>query len=140
MKNVLILLSLTILAACSAPLKTSNSNQAAQAKSKLASNNTDKSYGYSMRNPIKVGDGNLSNGPANERKYLNVLLGPNGEQVNYRRLGSCCPIKTPNGYNGGGLLDMYEVTYKGLKKSKILFFNMYDSSKTKIPHGFKAIN
>jgi len=91
MKNVLMLLSLTILAACSAPLKTSNSNQA-------------------------------------------------GEQVNYRRLGSCCPIKTPNGYNGGGLLDMYEVTYKGLKKSKILFFNMYDSSKTKIPHGFKAIN
>ena len=45
---------------------------------------TDKTYGYTEKNPIKVGGG--ENGPANERKYLNSLTGPNGEKVSYTEM------------------------------------------------------
>jgi len=94
----------------------------------------DESYGYSERNPILVG-GN-SEGPKNERRFLNALVGPNGESVQYRRTGSCCPFATKNS-EWGGMLDTYEVSYEGLGESVVLYINMYDSDTLKVPVGFK---
>lgn len=96
---------------------------------------TDKTYGYTEKNPIKVGGG--ENGPANERKYLNSLTGPNGEKVSYNRDGSCCAFSTKNSPFGKGLLDVYTVTYEGKKDSVTLYLNMYDEAKLKAPVGFK---
>lgn len=95
----------------------------------------DPTYGYTEKNPIKVGG--VSEGPLNERRFLNALMGPNGEAITYSRLGSCCHFKTKKGFNGIGLLDMYKVAYKGLDKEIILYINMYDSELLKIPVGFK---
>lgn len=97
---------------------------------------TDETYGYTEGNPIKVGGARQSEGPPNERRFLNALLGPNGEAVKYNRQGSCCHFSTPNGILGGGLLDRYEVTYEGLEKPIILFINMYDKDGLKAPKGF----
>ncbi len=94
-----------------------------------------KTYGYTEKNPIKVGDGNASNGPLYERKYLNALAGPNGEEITYTRLGSCCMFKTKNGIMGGGMLDMYELKWKGNNKGVVLYINMYDSGEMKVPVG-----
>ena len=77
-----------------------------------------------------------SSGPVNERRFLNALLGPNGETVTYVRKGSCCAFKSPNGFNGVGLLDRYEVTYDGFETPVILFINMYDYGELKAPVGF----
>jgi hypothetical protein len=89
-------------------------------------------YGYSESNPIKVGDG-----PSGERAYLDRLSGPDGQTVKYKRLGSCCPFKTRKGViDNTGLLDTYEVTYDGLQKNVILFFNMYDKGQLIAPKGF----
>ena len=93
-------------------------------------------FGYSPHNPIKVGDGKVSNGAQNQRIYLSSLQGPNGEEVTFKRLNACCSFKTPNGYLGGGLLDLYEVTYEGLEEPKILYLNMYDPGELKAPEGF----
>ena len=93
-------------------------------------------YGYSPENPIRVGDGDATNGPMNERIFLSSLRGPNGEKVSFNRLGSCCEFETPNGFLGGGLLDMYEVNYDGLAEPKILYLNMYDPGEIKPPRGF----
>lgn len=97
----------------------------------------DATYGYTEGNPIMVGKAGGS-GPLNERRFLNALTGPNGEQITYKRLGSCCEFKTKNGlFDDAGFLDKYEVTYEGLDEPVILYINMYDSDLLKIPAGFK---
>ena len=57
---------------------------------------TDPTYGFSENNPVQVGGADKSEGPLNERRFLNALAGPNGEVVTYFRAGSCCPIKSKN--------------------------------------------
>lgn len=96
---------------------------------------SDASYGYTEKNPIKVG--NNPNGPANERNYLNSLSGPNGETINYIRNGSCCPFESKNNPYGSGMLDAYAVTYEGKKDTVVLYLNMYDKASLKAPVGFK---
>lgn len=97
---------------------------------------TDKTYGYSKRNPVKVGGADNSEGPMNERRFLNALMGPNGEEVSYFRAGSCCQFKTENGIMGIGLLDNYRVTWKGAKDTVSIYINMYDYDVLKAPVGF----
>lgn len=109
-----------------------------QVKQELIDDNTFKitrysqndTYGYSEENPVMVGGG--SDGPKNERRYLNALTGPNGQQILYKRLGSCCPFTTKNS-EWGGMLDKYEITYEGLDESMVLYLNMYDSDTLKVP-------
>ena len=104
---------------------------------KLTEVSTDKTYGYSENNAIMVGGVKENSGPLNERRFLNALLGPNGETVSYTRQGSCCRVKSKNAFIGEyGLLDRYEVTYAGLEKPIILYINMYDPGPLKAPAGF----
>jgi hypothetical protein len=99
---------------------------------------TDSTYGYSPDNAIKVGgpDG----GPRNERRFLNALLGPNGETVKYHREGSCCFVKSANAPFGGDHvpLDRYAIYWPGIKDTLELYINMYDSDILQIPVGLKA--
>jgi hypothetical protein len=95
---------------------------------------TDKTYGFTQENPIKVGG--TGSGPANERKYLDALAGPNGESISYVRVGSCCPFNTPNGLMGGGMLDRYEIKWSGQTAPVYLYLNMYDKDELKAPVGF----
>jgi len=98
----------------------------------------DEKYGYTEENPIMVGGANEMEGPINERRFLNALLGPNGEEISYQRVGSCCHFSTKNLRSDRtmGLLDRYAITYEGLKTPIILYINMYDSDILKVPVGF----
>lgn len=134
MNRILPLLLVLILVGCgTAPRKSEVDNEAS-----FVQVSTDSTYGYTKENPIVVGDGNFRNGARNERLYLETLVGPNGEQVSYKRLGSCCGFETPNGYLGKGLLDKYEVKYRGIESPIVLYFNFYDVSEKYIPVGFTA--
>lgn len=93
-------------------------------------------YGYSEKFPIKVGGVNELNGPSNQHRFLASLAGPNGEEIRFHRRGSCCPYPSKNGFDGVGLLDVYEVTYEGLKKPILLYITMYDKDKLYIPKDF----
>jgi len=105
----------------------------------LTEASNDKSYGYNKLNPIKVGGSSESSGPKNERRFLNALLGPNGEEIMYFRAGSCCPFSTPNGpFNNSGLLDRYRVVWNGATDTLDIFINMYDKGDLKIPVGLSA--
>ena len=95
---------------------------------------TDNSYGHSPENPINVGG--LQNGALNQRIFLSALAGPNGEEISFERIGSCCPFPSPNGFNGTGMLDRYEITFEGLAAPIILYMNFYDSDVLKVPVGF----
>ena len=99
----------------------------------------DPTYGYDKANPVKVGGVSESSGPANERRFLNALLGPNGEEINYFRAGSCCHFKTPNGImDNTGLLDLYRVYWSGASDTLDIYINMYDKGDLKVPVGLTA--
>lgn len=98
----------------------------------------DKEYGYSEKKPIEVGGVLESAGPLNERRFLNGLLGPEGEPVEYERQGSCCAFETLNGIMGYGMLDIYLVYHDGLEDPVKLYINMYDEGPLMIPNGFSA--
>lgn len=100
----------------------------------------DKNYGYTEDDPILVGKPGGMGGPKEERMFLNALKGPLGQDIGYRRLGSCCNFKTDNGYMGGGLLDKYEIIWEDQEEPVILFINMYDHGDMYIPEGFTAAN
>lgn len=97
---------------------------------------TDGTYGFKESNAVKVGGANENKGPLNERKFLNALAGPNGEQIQYVRVGSCCPFSTKNGLMGQGMLDKYKITWAGQTQPVFLYINMYDYETLKIPVGF----
>jgi len=123
-----------------------NSTTSTTVKTKLKDNNTfeltevstDKTYGFSEKNPIQVGGVSTNEGPKNERRFLNALAGPNGEKVSYYRAGSCCAIKSKNNPFGTGtvLLDHYRVIWEGSKDTLSIYINMYDAGELKAPVGF----
>jgi hypothetical protein len=95
-------------------------------------------YGVTAQNPIKVGGG-VDGGVRGEQSYLNALRGPAGQTITYRRNGSCCPFKTPNGLiDNTGMLDAYTVTWEGNAKPLTLYINMYDKGDLFIPVGLTA--
>ena len=88
---------------------------------------TDPTYGYTMENAIRVGDGgDLFGGPARERAYLDNLRGPNGEPISYERAGSLNYEDT--------ILDEYVIT--GLGTSVKLYIDIYTFEELKAPAGF----
>ena len=96
-------------------------------------------YGYSPETPIGVGGVPEDVGSHNEKLYLNALLGPEGQPIRYERRGSCCYFDTASSPTGGGLLDVYEVTWDGAGEPIVLYLDMYDSdSKLYIPVNLTA--
>ncbi|MCD4834704.1 MAG: hypothetical protein K8R31_12965 [Bacteroidales bacterium] len=143
--SFLILLTIFFLVSCNSTKKVGSIDYGSPNKKqellndltfKVDAYSNDKTYGYTEKNPIMVG-GN-SEGPKNERRFLNALSGPNGENLEYYRIGSCCMFTTKNGsFGGSGMLDMYSINYPGLDKDITLYINMYDSDTLKVPVGFK---
>lgn len=95
-----------------------------------------KKYGIDGKYPVKVGGKSVEN----QRRYLSTLAGPNGEELEFYRVGSCCPYKSENSSFGKALVDMYSVTYEGLKEPIIIYISFYDSEKLYIPKGFTKNN
>lgn len=100
----------------------------------------DPTYGYSKDNPINVGGVVHDRGPRNEIIFLSNLISESGEKPTFNRRGSCCPIHTQFGYDGRGLLDIYELVIPSKNDTIILYLNMYDYEKPKIPKGFRIKN
>lgn len=101
----------------------------------LDSISTDGNYGYTMQNPVMVGGG-IESGALNERRFFNALLGPDGQEISYVRRGSCCSFVSPDGFMGGGRLDIYDITVPGADKPAVIYINMYDRGALKAPKGF----
>jgi len=105
---------------------------------RLAEAASDPNFAYSESAPIRIG-GDFAEGGDRTYRYLNSLLGPRGEKVTYRRVGTCCAFKTPNSPIGGeGLLEVYEIT-TGDGAAKRIYFDWYDESRPLIPVGLTAL-
>ncbi len=140
MKKTFLLASIGILSACATPKQATTAATKSQQSTtfEITEISTDPTYGLSEKNPIQVGGVDVSKGPAFERRFLNALAGPNGEQISYHRAGSCCPTKSKSDPFGLGsvMLDNYRVTYQGSKDTVSIYINMYDYGTLKAPVGF----
>lgn len=95
---------------------------------------TDKTYGYSVENPIKVG-----HGPKGQRAYLEMLRDGQGNKVKYERGGNAGMYPSKNGLMGMASVDSYNISYKdekGKKKKATLYISFYDYDSPRIPVGF----
>ncbi len=105
---------------------------------KLTSKATNKKYGFHQDYPINLGFGLLHQREENIEKYLNALLGPNGEKITYSQNGSCCPFPTDKSELGGGLLEIYEITWEGNSKPLTIYLNYFEKGEVLIPVGLTA--
>jgi len=134
MKQVLIIILTIATLGCNTTPKEPLSTESFQLTSQ------DPDYGYSSKKPIELGGflrGTKSYGAHVE--YFEGLLGPNGEQVTAQRLGSCCAFEDKTMPFGGGLLDKYQLTYKGQKSPAIIYVNLYKFNKPLAPKGFALL-
>jgi hypothetical protein len=96
----------------------------------------DKKYGFDKDYPINVFYKSAANETINQQRFLNALTGPNGEKLMYEKNESCCPFPTKNNAMGVGMLDIYKVTWDGLKTPLLLYFNSYEKGVLLVPVGF----
>lgn len=99
----------------------------------ITESSNDKSYGLTPENPVKVGEMSASN----QRRYLAALAGPNGENISFYRIGSCCPYKSENAIYGEAFIDIYAISYDGLKEPINIYISFYDYEELLIPVGFR---
>ena len=98
---------------------------------------TDQSYGFSEKNPVKVGGG-----PTNQHEYLGLLRDPQGKPVQYARRGSCCAYKLDSAPMGMALLDRYQIYYfdeAGKQQTTTIYISFYEYEEPKVVMGFKTI-
>ncbi len=105
---------------------------------KLVSKATNKKYGFHQDYPVNVGFGLLHQREENIEKFLNALLGPNGEKITYSQNGSCCPFPTDKSELGGGLLEVYQITWEGNSKPLTIYLNYFEKGEVLIPVGLTA--
>jgi hypothetical protein len=101
----------------------------------LTATATDLKYGYNKDYPVNVFFQNSTWDEVNQKRYLNALTGPNGEEIQYKRTGICCPFPTKNSNTGGGFLETYTITYDGLKTPITLYINKYEKGLLMAPVG-----
>lgn len=95
----------------------------------------DKEYGYNQDYPINVFYKNTENETINQERFLNALAGPEGENITYTKLESCCPFPTKSNDLGAGFLDVYELKWEGQKKPVKLYLNIYEKGILMVPVG-----
>ena len=96
----------------------------------------DAKYGYDRDYPINLGFDNEKYGTRSIDYFFNALTGLNGEKFTYIKTESCCPFPTKRNVMGGGILDLYEITFPGKEKKIVLYFNIFDKGKIMCPNGF----
>ncbi len=109
----------------------------------LANNNTfiiteyskDKKYSYFPDYPINIFYEGTKNETINQKRFLNALAGPNGEQITYTKLENCCPFPTKNSEMGAGFLDVYELRWEGQRNPVRLYLNIYEKGMLMVPVG-----
>jgi hypothetical protein len=86
------------------------------------------SYGFTWDNPIRIGGG-----PEGESIFFEVLRGPEGQPVAWRRVGACCAFETSQGPEG---LEVYEVIYEGMEQPITLYLDVHHAEPVFAPRGF----
>jgi hypothetical protein len=102
-------------------------------KFEIKGNTRDKNYGYTEQKPIKVGGGTSA---GYHFMFIGHLRGPNGEQLDIKRTGSCGEYPNPDStltkFNQG-VLTCFSINCASFKKPRILYFDKYRTGDLFIP-------
>lgn len=96
---------------------------------------SDARYGYDPDYPINIFYKNTVNDSINQRRYLKALAGPNGEEISYVKVETCCPFPTKHSTVGAGLLEIYEIKWNKQKQPIRLYLNIYEKGVIQVPVG-----
>jgi len=99
----------------------------------ITKNATDKKYAYNEDYPVNVGFTSLEDGERNQDRFLNALAGPNGEEIKFKKVDTCCPFPTKKTEMGAGTIDIFEITWKGQNKPVLLYINKFENGELMIP-------
>lgn len=94
---------------------------------------TEPKYGYTMDYPINLGFDNERNNPRNVDYFFKALTGPNGEEIQWKKLDNCCPFPSKKSSTGAGTLEIYEITYGN--QTLTFYINLFERSKIFCPNG-----
>ena len=94
---------------------------------------TDPAFALTPDKPARVGGGAMYVG-ARERRYLEGLRGPTGQEVAFKRLGQ---MRAPA--NPDGILDRWELTYDGLAAPISVYLDAYHYGEPAAPVGFTCV-
>lgn len=103
----------------------------------LTKHATNNRYGYDENYPVNLGFNNIVE-KIDVKQYFNALAGPNNEELRYTFMESCCPFMTKSGELGTGVIDKYEITWKGKNKPTYMYVNLYEKGEILIPIGLTA--
>lgn len=97
---------------------------------------TDKTYGYSQGNPVKLGGAAEGQKARHREAFLTALRGPQGQPISYVSHGTCCSFDLGSEGKSRGDLEVLLVTYPGIPKPVLLFLDVYHFEPPKAPLGF----
>lgn len=86
------------------------------------------SYGFRPEDPVRVGWGNQG-----VMTFFELLRGPDGQRVAWRRVGTCCGAEAAAPRAG---LEVFEVTYEGLEEPVRMYLDPYNGDAIHAPEGF----
>ena len=96
----------------------------------------DSKYGYNPEYPVNVFYKDAKDENLNAERFLKALAGPNGENIIFKKIESCCPFPTKRYEMGAGFLDVYEIKWEGQIKPIKLYINIYERGYLLVPLGF----
>ncbi|WP_240358519.1 fibril protein [Myxococcus vastator] len=82
-------------------------------------------YGFHPQDPVRVGWGDRG-----LMAFLELLRGPQGQRIAWRRVGPCCGVGAPTE------LEVFEVTYDGLAAPVSLYLDPNTAGAVHAPNGF----
>ena len=97
---------------------------------------SDRKYGYDQDYPVNLGFMAVQTAEVNVKRYFGALTGPKGEALTYKKVDSCCPFPSAKNEMGAGIIDIYEVSWEGLKEPKRIYINLYERGQVLAPEGF----
>lgn len=108
------------------------------AVNKVTKTSTDITYGFTKKNPVKVGTSKKGGGYTNVLAYLSQLKDEKKKPIQFKKVKACCPHK-PAGYKGNVFLEEYLITYttraEGTKTATI-YLSYYEYENPEILMGF----
>lgn len=102
----------------------------------ITETSTDSKYGYNEDYPVNLGFLRVETAEINVKRYFGALSGPQGEEITYEKVDSCCPFPSERNSMGAGILDIYEVKWEGLEQPKRIYINLYEKGLVMAPLGF----
>lgn len=96
---------------------------------------TDPDYGHTPAKPIRLGGGTPLENVRLFRRVLASLGGPQGQPVEFERMGPCCGFVTGDDRHPLGLLDQVRILPDGGLPAITLYFDIYTPGAPSVPVG-----